>query len=316
MNKNSKIYIAGHCGLVGSAVKKELQQQGYKNLVYKTHQELDLTNQNCVDRFFQEERPEYVILAAAKVGGIWANSKYPVEFMLDNLKIENNVIQCSYEHNVKKLVFLGSSCIYPKNSPQPIKEEYLLTSELEQTNESYALAKICGVKLCEYYNRQYGANFISVMPCNLYGINDTYHSENAHVIPMLIEKFHNAKINADKIVEIWGSGEPLREFLFSDDLAKAIVLLLSQDTTNLGSIINIGSGKEISIKELAEIIKKIIGYTGDISYASTKPDGTMRKLLDSSKINSLSWSPQISLKYGLELAYKDFCKRIENSANK
>ncbi len=311
MDKSSKVYIAGADGLVGSAIKNELQNSGYTNLLYKSHNELDLTNSNLVNNFFAEEKPECVIIAAAKVGGILANSKYPVEFMLENLKIQNNIIECSHNYNVKKLIFLGSSCIYPKCAQQPIKEEYLLTSELEQTNEAYALAKICGVKLCEYYSKEYGDNFISVMPCNLYGLNDTYDEENAHVIPMLIEKFHNAKINNSPKVEIWGDGTPLREFLCASQLAKAIVTLLESDIKSLGHIINIGSGEEISINDLAMLIKEIVNYDGEIVFDKSKPNGTMRKLLDNTKINSIGWKNELRLVDGLKLAYEDFLKRYE-----
>lgn len=309
MNKSSKIYVAGHSGLVGSAIVQELECAGFLNLIYKSHNELDLTNYNLVDKFFAKERPECVVIAAAKVGGILANSKYPVEFMLENLKIQNNLIECSHKYAVKKLIFLGSSCIYPKSAPQPIKEEYLLSSSLEKTNEAYALAKICGVKLCEYYNKEYGDDFISVMPCNLYGQNDTYDKENAHVIPMLIQKFHNAKINNIPSVEIWGDGTPLREFLCATDLAKAIVVLLTSKVNLQESIINIGSGEEITIKDLAILIKEVVGYSGEIVFDSTKPNGTLRKLLDNSKINSLGWEKSINLKEGIMLAYVDFSNR-------
>ena len=313
MNKSSKIYIAGATGLVGSAIKNELQNSGYTNLLHKAHNELDLTNLNLVDNFFAEEKPDCVIIAAAKVGGILANSKYLVEFMLENLKIQNNIIECSHKYNVKKLIFLGSSCIYPKNSPQPIKEEYLLSSELEETNEAYALAKICGVKLCEYYKREYGDDFISVMPCNLYGLNDRYDEQNAHVIPMLIEKFYIAKINNLPKVEIWGDGTPLREFLCSSELAKAIVMLLECDFKSLNSVINIGSGEEISIKDLALLIKDIVNYEGEIVFDKSKPNGTMRKLLDSTKINTLGWENKLKLVDGLKLAYDDFSKRYKGN---
>ena len=310
INKSSKIYIAGHNGLVGSAIKKELEQQNYTNLVVKSHDELDLTDSSSVQAFFKKEKPQYVIIAAAKVGGILANSKYPVEFMLENLKIQNNIIENAYKSKVKKLIFLGSSCIYPKNAAQPLKEEYLLTSPLEQTNEAYALAKICGVKLCEYYNKEYQMDFISVMPCNLYGENDTYDKENAHVIPMLIEKFHNAKTSQSPTVELWGDGTPLREFLISSELARGVILLLEQENNkHLGSIINIGSGEEITINDLAILIKDVVAYKGQITYNTTKPNGTMRKILDNSKINSLGWKNNISLEEGIKLAYNDFLKK-------
>ncbi len=310
INKSSKIYIAGHNGLVGSAIKKELEQQNYTNLVVKSHDELDLTDSSSVQAFFKKEKPQYVIIAAAKVGGILANSKYPVEFMLENLKIQNNIIENAYKSKVKKLIFLGSSCIYPKNAPQPIKEDDLLSSKLEQTNEAYALAKICGVKLCEYCNKEYNTDFISVMPCNLYGENDTYDKENAHVIPMLIEKFHNAKTSQSPTVELWGDGTPLREFLISSELARGVILLLEQENNkHLGSIINIGSGEEITINDLAILIKDVIAYKGQITYNTTKPNGTMRKILDNSKINSLGWKNNISLEEGIKLAYNDFLKK-------
>lgn len=306
MNKSDKIYVAGHNGLVGSAIIRELEKQGFLNLVYATHDELDLTQKDKVEVFFSKECPQYVILAAAKVGGILANSNYPVEFMSENLKIQLNIIESAYKYNVKKLVFLGSSCIYPKNTPHPIKEEYLLSSNLEPTNEAYALAKICGVKLCEYYNNQYNTEFLSVMPCNLYGKNDTYDNQNSHVIPMLIDKFHNAKVNKLPFVEIWGDGTPLREFLYVDDLAKAILFLLESDFKNIGNIINIGSSEEISIKDLALMIKSIVKYDGNIVFDKSKPNGTMRKLLDNSKLNSLGWKSTTKLFDGLNIVYNDY----------
>lgn len=304
-----KIYIAGHRGLVGSAIDRMLTKKGYSNIIRKTHSELDLRNREKVFEFFEKEKPEWVFLSAAKVGGIYANNTYPVDFLLYNLQIQNNIIEASYTYNVKKLMFLGSSCIYPKECPQPIKEEYLLSGYLESTNQPYALAKITGIELCESYNRQYNTNYISVMPCNLYGINDNYHPENAHVIPMLIRRFHEAKINNLKETVIWGSGTPLREFMCSDDLAEACIYLMeNKNAKDIGKFINIGSGKEVTIKELAELIKKVVGFTGEIKLDSSKPDGTMRKLLDVSKINSLGWKYKTELEDGLKIAYEDFLK--------
>lgn len=304
-----KIYIAGHRGLVGSAIDRMLTKKGYSNIIRKTHSELDLRNREDVFKFFEKEKPEWVFLSAAKVGGIYANNTYPVDFLLYNLQIQNNIIEASYTYGVEKLMFLGSSCIYPKECPQPIKEEYLLSGYLESTNRPYALAKITGIELCESYNRQYNTNYIAVMPCNLYGINDNYHAENAHVIPMLIRRFHEAKINNLKETVIWGSGTPLREFMCSDDLAEACIYLMeNKDAKDIGKFINIGSGKEVTIKELAELIKKVVGFTGEIKLDSSKPDGTMRKLLDVSKINALGWKYKTELEYGLKIAYEDFLK--------
>ncbi len=311
MDKNIKIYIAGHRGLVGSAIKRELERKGYNNLVYKTHSELDLTDSIAVTEFFKKEKPDWVIQAAAKVGGILGNSKFPVEFMLENLKIQNNIIENSYKNSVKKLLFLGSSCIYPKNTPQPMKEEYLLSDYLEQTNEGYALAKICGIKLCNYYNREYGTNYMSVMPCNLYGIGDNYHPENAHVIPMLIRRFHEAKINNLSETVVWGTGTPRREFLFADDLAEAVVYLMENKNANeVGEFINIGSGYDMPISEIVELIKETVGYKGKLVYDKTKPDGTMLKLMDVSKINALGWNAKTNLKDGLKIAYNDFLSKM------
>lgn len=304
-----KIYIAGHRGLVGSAIDRILTKKGYSNIIRKTHSELDLRDREKVFEFFEKEKPEWVFLSAAKVGGIYANNTYPVDFLLYNLQIQNNIIEASYTYGVEKLMFLGSSCIYPKECPQPIKEEYLLSGYLESTNQPYALAKITGIELCEAYNRQYNTNYISVMPCNLYGINDNYHAENAHVIPMLIRRFHEAKINNLKETVIWGSGTPLREFMCSDDLAEACIYLMeNKNAKDIGKFINIGSGKEVTIKELAELIKKVVGFTGEIKLDSSKPDGTMRKLLDVSKINSLGWKYKTELEDGLKIAYEDFLK--------
>jgi len=321
MKKNSKIYIAGHKGLVGSAIIKNLKLKGYTNLIYRTHKELDLTNQEAVSKFFKEEQPEYVILAAAKVGGIVANNTYRADFIYENLQIQNNVIHQSYLHKVKKLLFLGSTCIYPKNSPQPMKEEYLLTSELEYTNEPYAIAKIAGIKMCESYNLQYGTNFISVMPTNLYGINDNFDLETSHVLPALLRKMHEAKMNNEPKVEIWGSGRPKREFLYSEDMANACVFLMENidfkdiinskfkiQNSKLNEVrnthINIGTGIDISIKELAETIKKIVGYKGELYFNDTKPDGTMVKLTDSSKLHELGWRHTVELKDGISRVYE------------
>lgn len=310
-NKDIKIFIAGHRGLVGSAILRELEKKGYTNFILRTHAELDLTDSFAVREFFEAQKPDWVFLAAAKVGGIYGNSIYPVEFMLENLKIQNNVIENSYKSNVKKLMFLGSSCIYPKNAPIPIKEEYLLSLELEKTNEPYALAKICGIKLCEAYNREYGTNYISVMPCNLYGLNDNYHEQNAHVLPMLIRRFHQAKENGEKNTVIWGTGTPKREFLNSDDLASACVWLMeNKNFKDVGEFINVGTGYDISILEIAELIKKIVGFEGEILLDKTKPDGTMRKLMDVSKINSLGWKAKIPLEEGLKAVYEDFKTRV------
>lgn len=304
-----KVYVAGHRGLVGSAIDRMLTKKGYSNIIRKTHSELDLRDRKKVFEFFEKEKPEWVFLSAAKVGGIYANNTYPVDFLLYNLQIQNNIIEASYTYGVEKLMFLGSSCIYPKECPQPIKEEYLLSGYLESTNQPYALAKITGIELCESYNRQYNTNYIAVMPCNLYGINDNYHAENAHVIPMLIRRFHEAKINNLKETVIWGSGTPLREFMCSDDLAEACIYLMeNKDAKDIGKFINIGSGKEVTIKELAELIKKVVGFTGEIKLDSSKPDGTMRKLLDVSKINALGWKYKTELEDGLKIAYEDFLK--------
>lgn len=307
MQKNSKIFVAGHRGLVGSAIKQKLEDKGYSNLILRTHKELDLTNSHAVKLFFEEEKPEYVILSAAKVGGINGNNRYPVEFFTENMKIQLNVIENAYRNNVKKLLFLGSSCIYPKNAPQPMKEEYLLSSELEKTNEMYALAKISGLKLCNAYNREYGTNYISVMPCNLYGLNDNYDNENAHVLPMLVRRFHEAKEAGLKEVTVWGTGKPLREFMYAGDLADAVVYLMENKTAEeIGEFINIGTGKEVTILELANMIKEIVGFEGKLVFDNTKPDGTMRKLMDVSRINALGWEAKTSLYEGIKIVYKDF----------
>ena len=307
MEKDSKIFVAGHRGLVGSAIKKELEENGYKNLLTRTHKELDLTDSSSVKDFFKLEKPDYVILSAAKVGGIHGNNTYPVEFFTENMKIQLNVIENSFKNNVKKLLFLGSSCIYPKNAPQPMKEEYLLSSTLEKTNEMYALAKISGLKLCASYNREYGTDYISVMPCNLYGLNDNYDKENAHVLPMLIRRFHEAKEDGLKEVVVWGTGTPLREFMYAGDLAKAVVYLMeNKSAKEIGEFINVGTGKEVTILELAQLIKKVVGYEGRLVFDKTKPDGTMRKLMDVSRINSLGWKAETELEEGIEIVYRDF----------
>ena len=309
MNSNSKIFIAGHRGMVGSAIKRALENQGFTNLVYQTSAELDLRDFNAVADFFDDEQPEYVFLAAAKVGGIVANNTYRAQFLYENLQIQNNVIHNSYLHGVKKLMFFGSSCIYPKLAPQPLKEEYLLTGLLEPTNEPYAIAKITGIKMCEAYRSQYGCNFISVMPTNLYGLNDNYDAQNSHVLPALIRKFHEAKVSGAGEVVIWGSGTPLREFLFADDLADAAVKLMLEYEEE--KFVNIGTGHDISIKELAELIKKIIGFEGKLIFDTSKPDGTPRKLMDVSFLNSLGWKYKTDLEDGINIAYQDFLKRVE-----
>ncbi|MDD5202679.1 MAG: GDP-L-fucose synthase [Sulfurimonas sp.] len=362
MNKTSKIYIAGHRGLVGSAIVKNLREKGYTNLVYRTHHELDLTNQNAVAEFFESEKPEYVILAAAKVGGIVANNTYRADFIYENLAIQNNVIHQSYLHKVTKLLFLGSTCIYPKNAPQPMPEDCLLTSPLEYTNEPYAIAKIAGIKMCESYNIQYGTNFISVMPTNLYGPNDNFDLETSHVLPALLRKIHEAKQNNTPKVEIWGSGNPRREFLYSEDMADACVFLMenrdfkdtivslchteiadqvrndrhpeldnlchseldSESSNNChpqpiikpteirNTHINIGTGEDISIKELATLIKKIVGYEGELYFNTDKPDGTMIKLTDPTKLHSLGWKHKVALKDGIRTVYEWYVKNTRN----
>ena len=302
MEYNSKIYVAGHRGLVGSAILRRLESEGYKNIIHKTRKELDLTRQSAVEAFFEKEKPEYVFLAAAKVGGIYANSTYPAEFIYSNLMAQANIINAAHIYGAEKLLFLGSSCIYPRDCPQPMKEEYLLSGYLEPTNEPYAVAKIAGIKMCQSYNRQYGTNFISVMPTNLYGPNDNFDLMDSHVLPALIRKFHEAKVNDKPYVEVWGSGNPKREFLFVDDLADACLFLM--ENYDKSEIINIGTGEDISIKELAEMVKEIAGYEGDIRFDSSKPDGTLRKLLDVSRINSLGWKAKTPLKAGIEKTYE------------
>jgi len=305
MEKISKIYIAGHRGLVGSAIWRSLQNKGYTNLIGKSHAELDLLNSNAVKDFFDREQPEYVVLAAAKVGGIVANNTYRADFIYENLQIQQNVIGESFRHNVKKLLFLGSTCIYPKNAPQPISESALLTGELEPTNEPYAIAKIAGLKMCESFNLQYGTNYIAVMPTNLYGPNDNFHPENSHVLPAMIYKIHRAKCEGAATLALWGTGEPLREFLWSEDMADACVYCLENiNYADVKSHINIGTGKEISIANLAALVAKTIGYNGKIIFDSSKPNGTMRKLCDVSKIQSMGWKHKVEIEDGVEKLYK------------
>ncbi len=324
MNKNAKIYIAGHRGLVGSALMRQLQTQGYSNIVTRTHAELDLTIEASVADFFAAEQPEYVILAAAKVGGIHANNTYPAEFIQDNLAIQTNVIHQSSLAGVQRLLFLGSSCIYPRDCPQPIKEEYLLTGPLEPTNRPYALAKIAGIEMCWSYNRQYGTQYLAMMPTNLYGSGDNYHPENSHVIPAMIRKFHEAKVNQQDTVTVWGTGIPKREFLYSDDMAEACVFVMNLDdeqfqpllaadrNDGLPPLLNLGSGTDLTILALANLVKEVVGFTGKIVLDSTKPDGTMRKLMDSGRLNQLGWHVRMQLKDGLAKAYQDFIAHEDN----
>ena len=306
MNKSDKIYVAGHRGMVGSAIVRELKRQGYDNLVLRTHSELDLTNQQAVKDFFEQEKPDYVFLAAAKVGGIEANRTAIADFLYENMMLEMNVINAAWKSGVKKLEFLGSSCIYPKMAPQPMPEDCLLTSSLEPTNEGYALAKISGLKYCEYLNRQYGTDYISVMPTNLYGINDNYHPRNSHVVPALISRFHQAKEAGLKQVTCWGDGSPLREFLFVDDLADLCVFLMNNYSGN--QTVNAGTGKEITIRTLTELVAKTVGYEGEILWDTTMPNGTPRKLLDVSKADALGWRYKTELEDGLKIAYQDYLK--------
>jgi len=315
MNKHDKIYVAGHNGLVGSAIMRKLKSEGYDNIITRTHKELDLLNQAAVASFFFENKPDYVFLAAAKVGGIGANSHYPADFIYNNTMIGFNVVNSAYKHGVKKLLNLGSSCIYPKMAPQPLKEEYLLSGPLESTNDAYAVAKIAVIKLCNSYNLQYGTNFFSVMPTNLYGPGDTYDTENGHVLPAMIKKFHEAKISGlDKVI-LWGDGSPYREFLFSDDLAEAVLFLMnSKNACEIGELVNIGTGKDLTIKELSEIIKNIVyadkpNRSCVIEWDTSKPNGTPRKLLNVEKLSSLGWQAKTGLKEGIERAYKDFLKK-------
>ncbi|WPP41052.1 GDP-L-fucose synthase [Paenibacillus hunanensis] len=304
MNKDSKIYVAGHRGLVGSAILRALEKQGYTNLIYRTSAELDLRNLNAVYSFFKEQQIDYVFLAAAKVGGIAANNDFPADFIRDNLLIQTNVIDAAYFNGVKKLLFLGSTCIYPKFAPQPLKEEYLLTGELEPTNEPYAIAKIAGIKMCESYNRQYGSTFISAMPTNMYGPNDNFDLKTSHVLPALVRKIHEAKENGSATVEIWGTGTPKREFLHSDDLADACIFLMNNYEGN--EIVNVGVGEDIAIKDLALMIKDIVGFQGELVFNSSVPDGTPRKLVDTTKINGLGWKASIPLEEGIRAVYEDY----------
>ena len=315
MNLNDKIYIAGHAGLVGSAIIRQLESRGFTNLLTRTHKELDLTNQAQVQNFFTQENPDYVILAAAKVGGIHANNTYPADFIYQNMMIEANVINSAYENKVKRLLFLGSTCIYPKAVEQPMREDALLTGVLESTNEPYALAKIAGIKLCESYNRQYGTDFRSVMPTNLYGINDNFHPENSHVIPALIQRFHQAKANNDAEVVVWGTGNVMREFLYVDDMAEASLFVLELDeqtykanTQPMLSHINVGTGKDVTIREMAETIKLVVGYEGKLTFDATKPDGTLRKLIDVTRLTNMGWKYSVDLKAGLQKTCKWYLK--------
>lgn len=304
MEKNSKIYVAGHRGMVGSAIVRRLEEKGYRNIMYRNSTELDLRNQAAVEKFFEEEKPEYVFLAAAKVGGIYANNTYPAEFIYDNLMIETNIINSSYKNKVKKLLFLGSSCIYPKFAKQPIKEEYLLTGSLEETNEAYAIAKITGIELCKFYRRQYGCDFISAMPTNLYGINDNFNLETSHVMPALIRKLHEAKINNSKEVVMWGTGKPRREFMYVDDLADSLIHLMLNYSDEIH--VNLGTGEDIEIGELANLIKEVVGYEGKIVNDLSKPDGTPRKLLDVTRLNSTGFKYKVELRDGIKRVYDWF----------
>jgi len=308
LEKTNKIYVAGHKGMVGSAILRKLQAEGYEHIITRSSAELDLRDLAAVAAFFEAEKPEYVFLAAAKVGGIVANNTYRADFLYENLCIQNNVIHQSYLNGVKKLMFLGSSCIYPKMAPQPLKEEYLLTGPLEHTNEPYAIAKIAGIKMCDAYRAQYGCNYISVMPTNLYGLNDNYHPQNSHVLPALIRRFHEAKESGAEEVVIWGTGTPMREFLYADDLAEACYyLMLNYDEAGL---VNIGTGEDVTIKELAELVKETVGYQGAISFDTSKPDGTPRKLMDVSKLHGYGWKHTLELPEGIRLAYQDFLSKI------
>jgi len=318
MNKEAKIYIAGHRGLVGSALVRRLQAKGYSNLVMRTHAELDMTDQKAVRGFFASEKPEYVLLAAAKVGGIHANNTYPAEFIHQNLAIQTNVIHEAWRNNVQRLLFLGSSCIYPKDCPQPIKEEYLLTGPLEPTNRPYALAKIASIEMCHAYNRQYGTRYMAVMPTNLYGPNDNYDLNNSHVLPALIRKMHEAKQRGDKEVVVWGTGTPRREFLYSEDMADACIFLLEQKEARLASLfnedkpplVNIGCGEDLTIRELAELAAAVVGFKGNLTFDPSKPDGTMRKVMDVSRINKLGWQRTMQLKDGIALSYQDMLNKL------
>ena len=306
--RDARIYVAGHRGLVGSGIWRELQRRGYTALIGRTHAELDLLNGAAVRKFYAQEKPEYVVDAAAKVGGILANDQHPAEFLFQNLQIQNNLIHEAYQAGVRKLLFLGSSCIYPRLAPQPMKEEYLLSGPLEPTNQWYAVAKIAGIKMCEAYRRQYGCDFISAMPTNMYGPNDNYDLQNSHVLPALIRKFHEAKTANAPTVTCWGTGSPLRDFLYADDLARACVFLLENYSEE--QFINIGAGKEVSVKELTDTVKRVVGFGGEIVWDPTKPDGMPRKLMDSSRLLALGWRPQVDLESGIRLAYQDFLKRF------
>ncbi len=308
MKPESKIYVAGHRGMVGSAIIRELQRLGFNNIITRTSAELDLRIQHQVAEFYKNEKPDYVFVAAAKVGGIHANNVYRAEFLYDNLMIQNNLIHYAYENKVQKLLFLGSSCIYPKLAPQPLKEDYLLSGLLEPTNEPYAIAKITGIKMCEAYRDQYGCNFISAMPTNLYGPNDNYHPENSHVLPALIRKFHEAKQNNANEVVVWGDGSPMREFLYADDLANALVYLMLN--YNEKQFVNVGYGSDVTIKVLAESVKDIVGFTGNMVFDASKPNGTPRKLMDSNRLFQTGWKPQVALKEGIQLAYQDFLSKL------
>ena len=316
MQLDSRIYVAGHRGLVGSALMRQFHARGYGNLITRTHDELDLTNQAAVRRFFTQEKPEYVLLAAAKVGGIHANNTYPAEFIYQNLAIQTNVIHEAWRNNVQRLLFLGSSCIYPRDCPQPMKEEYLLTGPLEPTNRPYALAKIAGIEMCHAYNRQYGTKYIAVMPTNLYGSNDNYDLQNSHVLPALIRKMHEAKLRGDREVVVWGTGTPRREFLYSDDMADACVFLLTSAEEKLAALftddspplINIGCGEDVTIRQLAEIVAEVVGFEGELVFDNNKPDGTLRKLMDVNRLSSLGWKAKIALGSGIHLAYSDYIK--------
>ena len=309
MEKSSKIYIAGHRGLVGSALVRNLESKGFTNIIKRTSKELDLRNQQAVQEFFKQERPEYVILAAAKVGGIHANNTYPAEFIYDNLMIQNNVIKAAHDFKVKKLLFLGSTCIYPKLAPQPIKEEYLLTGALEETNEAYAVAKIAGLEMCKFFKRQYGDNFISCMPTNLYGPNDNFDLQSSHVLPALIRKFHEAKVNHQPTVEVWGTGTPLREFIYVDDMADACIFLM--ENYDGEQHVNIGTGEEVSIRQLAETVKEVVGFEGELIFNTNMPDGTPRKLTTVDKLHALGWKHKVSLKDGIQLAYDWYLQNNE-----
>ena len=315
MKPDRKVYVAGHRGLVGSAIVRRMQAGGYSDIIRRTHAELDLTDQRAVNDFFEKEKPEYAFIAAAKVGGIYANNTYRADFIYQNLMIESNLIHASYRHGVKKLLFLGSSCIYPKLAPQPMKEDHLLTGLLEPTNEPYAIAKIAGIKMCGAYNRQYGTNFMSAMPTNLYGPGDNYDLKNSHVLPALIRRMHEAKVQGDKEVVVWGSGAPKREFLYSDDLADACVFLMERcSAADIGEFINIGVGREITIRELAELIAEIVGFRGKLVFDSSKPDGTPRKLLDVSRFQALGWQAKTSFREGITKAYADYLKNVLKAA--